>query len=62
MLRVGACDFEQTIVQHHDAQRPECDSWGDLDFIHVVDFESSGLLNPILQEWIAQGMVGFGFR
>ena len=62
MLRVGAGDFKQTIVEHHYAERAKRDAGRHLDFIHVVNFEGSGLFDPIFDERIAQGMLGFRFR
>ena len=62
MLRVGAGDFKQALVKHNDSQRAQRHPGGDLNFIHVVDFEVSGLFDPVFDEGIAQGVFGFGLR
>ena len=62
MLRVGAGDFKQALVEHYNAQRTKRNAGGHLYLIHVVDLEMAGLFNPIFNEWIAQGMLGVGLR
>ena len=61
MIRIGAGDLKQAIVQHHDAERAQRDARRDHDFIHVVDAEAAGLFDPLFEEWIAQGMLSLGF-
>jgi len=55
----GARDFENTIVEHYNSQRAECNTRTDLDFIHVVNAETARLFNPIFEKWIAQSVFGF---
>ena len=62
MFGVHARDLEYAIVKHDDTEGAERNTRCNLDFIHVVDFEVTRLFDPILQEWISQGMFGFRFR
>jgi hypothetical protein len=62
MLLIRTRNLELAIVEHHDAEGPKRDAGRYLYLIHVVDFEVAGLFDPILNEWVTQGMFGFGFR
>src|SRR5438034_10902007 len=62
MIAIDAGDFKQTFVEHYYTERAKRDTGSHLYFIHVVDFEVAGLFDPVLNEGIAQGMLGFRFR
>src|SRR6185369_5058173 len=59
MIRIGARNLENAIVDHHDSQRAEGDAREDDDLIHVVNAEAARLFNPIFDEGIAQRVFGF---
>lgn len=62
MLRISAGNLEQSIFEHDDAKCAERDAGGNLYVAHVVYAKAPGLLDPILDERIAQGVFGFRFR
>src|SRR5215213_10447109 len=62
VLRIGARNLEDTVVEHHNSQRAECDAGKDDDLIHVVNAETACLFDPILDERIAQSVFGFRLR
>src|SRR5882672_2200919 len=62
MVSIGAGDLKQPIVEHHHAERAKRYAGRDLNRVHVMDFEAAGLFDPILDERVTQGMLGFGFR
>jgi len=59
VFRIGACDLEDTLVEHHYSEQPESHARSDQNFIHVVNAKTSGLFDPILDERIAQSVFGF---
>src|SRR3569832_1738816 len=59
MIRIGARNLENAIVEHHDTERAECNAGTDDDLIHVVNAETAGLFNPIFDEGLAQSVFGF---
>src|ERR1041385_8793664 len=61
MIRIGARNLENAVVDHHNSQRAECDAGKDDDLIHVVNAETACLFNPIFNEGIAQSVFGFRF-
>src|SRR5689334_11108095 len=61
VIRIGARNLENAILNHHNSQRAECDSGTDDDLIHVVNAETACLFNPIFDEGIAQGVFGISF-
>ena len=50
MLAVYAGDFEDAIIQHDDTQRSKRNARRDLYLVHVVDFEVTGLFDPIFEK------------
>src|SRR6185503_11360183 len=58
MLRISTRDLEDAVVKHHHSQRAESHTRGDQDLIHVVDSEATGLFDPILDEGVAQSVLG----
>jgi len=59
VVGIDGRDLKDALVQHHDTQRTKRYAGRNLNVVHVVDFEVASLLNPILDEWIAQGVFGF---
>src|SRR5436190_16952644 len=57
MFRIGARDFENTVIQHHDSQLAECHAGSNQDFVHVVETKASRLFDPIFNEGIAQSVL-----
>src|SRR5829696_1878525 len=53
MVRIGARNLENAVVEHHNSQRAECDAGTDDDFIHVVKAKTACLFNPILDKRIS---------
>src|SRR4026209_1040012 len=47
VVRVGARNLENAVVEHHDAERAHCHTRIDNDLIHVVNAETASLFNPI---------------
>jgi hypothetical protein len=62
MLCVRAGNFEHTFIEHDHAERAKGYPWRNLYFIHVVDSKVSRLFDPVLNEWVSEGMFGFNFR
>ena len=58
---INAGYLEEAVVEHDDAEHAEGDAGRDLYVAHVVYAKVAGLLNPIFDEGVAQGMLGFGF-
>ena len=58
MVFIVAGDFEETFVEHYHTKRTQRHARGNLDLVHVVNFEVSGLFDPIFDERVAQGMLG----
>jgi hypothetical protein len=61
MLGIGARNFKHAIVNADDAERAQRHARRHLDVIHVVNLEIAVLLDPVFDERIAQGMLGFAF-
>jgi hypothetical protein len=61
MFRVKAGYLEYSVVEHDDPERAECDAWHNLYLAHIVYAKTPGLLNPVFDERVAQGMFGFPF-
>ena len=57
--RIRAGDLENTVVEHHHSEQSESDAGGDQNFIHVVDAKAACLFDPVLDERIAQSVLGF---
>jgi len=61
MIWIGAGDLEDAFADHLDGQRAERYARRRLDLRQVVRTEMAALFDPILDEWIEQGALGFGF-
>src|SRR4029079_15223135 len=59
VVRIGARNFENAVVNHYHSERAECDTRTDDDLIHVVNAEAACLFDPIFDERIAQSVFGF---
>src|ERR1044071_1623339 len=59
MLGVNAGYLKHSVVEQDDAERAERDARRDLYVAHVVYAKAPGLLNPVFDERVAQGMFGF---
>ena len=62
MFFIRARNLKQTIIQHDNAQRAQLHARCNLYFVHVVNSKCAGLLNPVLDEWVAQSVFGLSFR
>jgi hypothetical protein len=59
---VAACDFKESLVEHQDAQIAKRNAGRNLYLAHVVYAKAPGLLDPVFDEWVAERVLGFGFR
>ena len=62
VIGIRAGDLEYSILQHDNTQRTKGHAGRDLNFIHVVNLERAGLLDPIFEKGIPQGVFRFGLR
>jgi hypothetical protein len=60
-FRVCAGYLKQALVQQAHAQKAELHTRRNLYVAHVVYAKAPGLLDPVFNERVAQGMFGFGF-
>ena len=61
MFRVGARNFKDTFVEHDHAKRAQRHARRNLYLVHVVNPKSAFLFDPVLDEGVAQGMLGLTF-
>ena len=61
MFRIDAGDFKNTFIDLYDPERTQGHTRSHLYVIHIVNLEVTRLLNPILDERIAQSVFGFAF-
>jgi len=59
VVRIGARNLENAVVNHYYSQRAECDTRKNDDLIHVVKAKTARLFDPIFDERIAQSVFGF---
>src|SRR6266700_8207615 len=59
VLRICAGNLEDAVIQHNHAERTQRHTRRNLYLVHSVDTKSPCLFDPILDEWIAQGMFCF---
>jgi hypothetical protein len=62
MFTVDTSNLKYAFIKHDHSERAEGHARRNLDLVHVVDLEVSGLFDPILEERISQRMFGFRFR
>src|ERR1051326_2140135 len=60
VLGVCACDLEESVVNHLDAELSERDAGDDDHLVQVVHAEAPRLLDPVFDERVAQGVQRLG--
>src|SRR5437762_700955 len=58
MFRIDAGYFKKALVNLNHSDGPQRHPRRYLDVVYVVNLEVAGLLDPVFDEWIAQGVLG----